>query len=211
MELEDVPNTKGRVLSLGVASLIAITVVLAGIVFFAKSRVDQSRKPVSIPTPSASGSNITPRESLLNGKLGLALKGSTGSYKKGDSVIVFVYGDAKDVKTTGYDALLRYDPQKLRYERLSSSLDGMDVFETDALVSDGMRELLITGVRSTARKEPFLLVNTALVEVTFTVLGSGPTRIALGYEPGSSKDSNMMNDQNQDVLGSVEDLDISIR
>lgn len=212
MEPEDMPPQHNRVLGLSIASVIAIVLVLLGVVLFAQNRVRVSRKTVTLQESKLEEkTTISPRMSSINGKLGLTLKGSSSSFKKGDTVTFFVYADAQENKITGYDAVVHYDPTQLTYDAVSPALEGMEVHSTDNEINTGTRELVITGIRSTQRKEPFILSNTALVEINFIAAQNGEAQVDLMYEPGSSTDSNVMTVHNQDVLSGTEGITVTIR
>ncbi len=211
MDPEDMPPQQNRVLGLSIASVIAIVLVLLGVVLFAQNRTHVSRQPiVSKQQPDQNAAVVSPRMSTINGRLGLTFKGSARSFRQGDKVVLFVYADAQNNQITGYDAVIHYNPKGLTYEAVSSTLEGMEVHTTDNQIKEETRELVITGIRSTSRKDPFIFSNTALVEITFMAQQSGPSQVDVMFEPGSSTDSNIMNVHNQDVLGATEGVTVTV-
>ena len=200
------PPQQNRVLGLSIASVIAIVLVLLGVVLFAQNRIHVSQQK-----PDQKAAAISPRMTTINGRLGLTIKGAARSFRQGDKVTLFVYADAQNNQITGYDAVIHYNPRGLTYENLSSSLEGMEVHATDNEIDETTRELVITGIRSTSRKDPFIFSNTALVEINFMAQQSGEGTVDLMFEPGSSTDSNIMNIHNQDILGATEGVTFTIR
>ena len=174
-----------------------IVVVIVAIIGFARNRVQQARHAVT------SGSEQTQEQYVITGRIGLSPKGTHTSYKKGQTVTLFVYADSQEQEITGYDAVLRYDTNKIRFESVTSVLEGMDIYETEDAIGADTRELIVTGIQSMSQGEPFVFNNTALAEVTFTVLESGPVDISLVYEPGSQRESNLITSRNQDILSTV--------
>ena len=200
MEPEEQPqNRKERVMILSIGSLALIVVAVVAIIIFARGRVDKARTTIQ-PTGGRTGDQ---KESIISGKVGLAPKGDATSFRKGQSVTLFVYADSRGQEITGYDVVLRYDTTKVRFESVKSVLEGMDIYETEGEVAPNTSELIVTGVQSLDQNDPFMLSQTALAEVTFTVLDRGPVEIDLVYEPGSQRESNLITSRNQDILSTV--------
>lgn len=212
MELEDVPHTPNKMLNFGIVSIVIIVLVMSGVVLFARNRVQLARKAVMPDNSSTqAGAQITPRDSSLNGRMGLTQKGSAASFRKGDTVSFFIYADASKQEIDAYDAVIHYDVSKLKFESASSLLEDMDMYTSESEPTDAGGEVVLTGVRSLSRKTSFTLSNTALAEIHFSAVAPGQTKLEVFYEPGSRKDSNLMNTHNLDVLSSVGDATITIR
>lgn len=188
-----------RVFLLSILSLFVITIAIVGIVVFARNRVREARNYAR----SERLQEVTKSSTVTTGTLGLAPKGSATSYRAGQTVTLFVYADSKEQEITGYDAVLRFDPKKIRFESVKSVLDGMEIYETEDQLENGMSELIVTGIQGLGTSKPFVFNNTALVEVTFTVLDAGPISVDLMYEPGSQRESNLITTHNQDIVSSV--------
>jgi hypothetical protein len=189
-----------RVLILSIVSLIVIVIAIGWIVMFARNRVREARNYAKSERLQDEVSN---QNQTVTGVLGLSLKGTNTTYRAGQTVTLFVYADSKQSEITGYDAVLSYDTKKVRFESVKSVLDGMDIYETEDVMEDGTAELIITGIQSLSAPKPFVFNNTALAEVTFVVLDSGPIDVSLVYEPGSQRESNLVTTHNQDILSSV--------
>lgn len=190
-----------RVFLLSVLSVIVITVAIVGIVIFARNRVREAKNYSK--SERLQEKKAAPVSEVVTGSLGLSPKGTATTYKAGDTVSLFVYADSKGQEITGYDAVLRYDSKRVRFESVKSVLEGMDIYETEDELDTGMSELIVTGIQSLSVTQPFVFTNTALAEVTFTVLQSGPTTIQLVYEPGSQRESNLITTHNEDIVSSV--------
>jgi len=212
MNPEDIPHQQNRVLGLSIASVIAIILVLIGVMIFAQNRVHVSRQTV---TPKEEGSDDihseAPRASSINGHLGMTIKGAASSFKKGDTITFFVYADADQSLVDGYDVVAHYSSAQLSFDSVSSTLEDMEVHSTDNELDSATRELVITGIRSTKRKEPFMFNNTGLVEIRFIAQKSGNAAIDLIFEPGSGTDSNIIDTKNKDILNKAEGITVNIR
>lgn len=205
---EQSPHQTSRVFVLVGLSIIILVVAVLSIISFARRRVliqrttpmniEKEKDVVVTPTPVAS----------LTGRVGVRVKGTQTTFRRGQQVTLFVYADSQSQPITGFDAVLRYNQTKLRFESVKSVLDGLEVYETEEEVAKDATELIVTGIQSLRIREPFVLNNTALVEVTFTVLGSGTIPVELVYEPGSERETNLITTLNQDIVNSVVSAEI---
>lgn len=201
MEPEEMaPHTTSRVLVLSVVSLIVISVAIIGIVVFARNRVKEARDLSRSKTLQKEEKKM---DEAITGRIGLSVKGTTTRFTAGQTATFFIYADSKGQAITGYDAVLRYNTKQVRFESVNSVFDGLDIYETEDSVSKDVSELIVTGIQSISAPDPFVLSNTALAEVTFTVLQSAPISIDVVYEPGSERESNLMTAKNQDILSAV--------
>ena len=198
MEPEEQPvQSTSKVVFLGIGSVIIIIVLIVLIVSFARNRVQRARHMVST---GAEQSQLTDE---ITGRIGLSVKGSKDTFRRGDTVTLFVYADSQGQEITGYDAVLKYDPTQVTFVSVKSVIDGMDIYETEDELEDGTSELIITGIQSLSQGDPFVFDNTALAEVTFTMADRGPLDIDVVYEPGSQRESNLITSSNQDILSTV--------
>jgi Cohesin domain len=189
-----------RVLVLSVVSLVVITVAIIGIVIFARNRVKEAR---DLSRSNTLQEEVKKQEETVTGRIGLSIKGTALRFSAGQTVTLFVYADSQKQEIMGYDAVLRYDTKQLRFENVKSIFEGISIYETEDSVAENTSELILTGIPSSSSQGPFVFHNTALAEVTFTVLDSSPITIDVAYEPGSSRESNLMTPQNQDIVSSV--------
>ncbi len=190
---------KNRVVMLSIISLVVIVVVVGLIVMFAKDRVQIARQN-DTQVPQETGEQV---QSTISGRLGLSTKGSTTEFRQGQQVTLFVYANSNAQEIIGYDAVIRYNTDEVEFESVKSVLDGMEVFESVQPVGETQSELIVTGIQSLNQETPFVLDDTALAEVTFTVLTSGPVDLELMFEPGSNQESNLRTASNQDILSTV--------
>lgn len=211
MDPEDIPHQQNRVLGLSIASVIAIVLVLVGVMLFAQNRVHVSRQTVIPKKDDTKADSKAPRMSSINGRMGMTVKGAATSFKKGDTITLFIYADAPESLIDGYDAVVNYDSARLTFDSVSSTLEDMEVHSTDNELDSEQRELVITGIRSSKRKEPFLFNNTGLVEVSFVAEQAGDALVDLIFEPGSATDSNIIDNKNQDILNNAEGITVTIR
>ena len=124
---------------------------------------------------------------------------------------MFVYADAGESLVDGYDVVAHYNSSQLTFDSVSSTLEDMEVHSTDNDLDQSTRELVITGIRSTKRKEPFTFNNTGLVEMNFIAQKSGNAVIDLIFEPGSGTDSNIIDAKNKDILNKADGITVNIR
>ncbi len=211
MDPEDIPHQQNRVLGLSIASVIAIVLVLVGVMLFAQNRVHVSRQTVTPKMEDTVADSTKPRMSSINGRMGMTVKGAATSFKKGDTITLFVYADAPESMIDGYDAVIHYNPAQLTFDSVSSTLEEMDVHSTDNELEPSSRELVITGIRSTKRKEPFTFNNTGLVEISFIAQQAGDALVDIIFEPGSATDSNIIDNKNQDILNNADGITVTIR
>lgn len=205
---EQSPHQTSRIFALVGISIVILVVAVMSIISFARRRVlIQRTTPMKIEEKKdvAVSPSITP---ALAGRVGVKVKGSQSTVRRGQNVTVFVYADSQGQQVTGFDAVLRYNHNKLRFESVKSVLDGLEVYETEEEIAADSTELIVTGIQSLRLREPFVLSNTALVEVTFTVLGSGTIPIELAYEPGSERETNLITTLNEDIVNSVVNTEI---
>lgn len=121
-------------------------------------------------------------------------------YRTGQPIIVSIYGNSKGKPLVGYDIVLQYDKNKAEYMKYENQNPNFEVF---ARPSDN--QLLLTGIKSLDR-EPFILENVKLAEVTFTPISGEPLEFGFEFLPGNKKDTNLIDADSADVLHSVQGM-----
>src|SRR3989338_1851 len=182
--------------------LLIIGIILIGFIAFNRSIFVRNLKPAS-PETQKSANTIDAATSRLTGMIGLTTKGGQTTFSKGQKVTLFVYADSKGQDITGYDAVVRYDHTYLAFEEVKSLPEGIDIYETNDEMSSNFSDLIVTGVKSLNHEDPFIFDNTAVAEITFTALERGEVNLSLVYEPGSSSDSNLIDNKNLDILNDI--------
>lgn len=201
------PQSTNKIPLLTAGSIILVIVIITGIVLFARDRVAQNKKGAGIQV----NDEQPVAKDTVTGTLGISQKGNQAFYRRNQQVTFFVYADSRSQKVTGYDAVLRYNPAELRFESVKTVIEDIDILETVEPVDETTEEVYITGVQSLSRKDPFMFENTALAEVTFTVLSGDEVSVDLVYEPGSRVDSNLLTASNQDIISDVVGTTITVR
>ncbi|OGK28864.1 hypothetical protein A3D06_01000 [Candidatus Roizmanbacteria bacterium RIFCSPHIGHO2_02_FULL_40_9] len=208
--MEPDQKIKNQMLSVSAISILAVVILVAGIVFLAKGR--SVPQPTNTNNPSTNSVNTTsqPRQETPTGALGMTIKGGKRSFSKGEKITFFVYADSYGKEVEAYDVVLRYAQDKLKLDDVSSSIDGIDIYDTEEQVSQTHSEVIITGVKGLSNKTQYVFNKTALIEVMFTALSSGESDTTLVYEKGSKRDSNLIDTANVDILNTVTSESVKI-
>lgn len=201
------PQSTNKIPLLTAGSIIVVAIIITGVVLFARERVAENKNGNGIQVQDEQ----QVAKDTVTGSIGLSQKGNQSSYRRNQQVTFFVYADSRSQEVTGYDAVLRYNPEELRFESVKTVIEDIDILETVEPVDDTTEEVYITGVQSLSRKEPFMFENTALAEVTFTVLSGDEVKVDVVYEPGSRIDSNLLTASNQDIISDVVGTTITVR
>lgn len=201
------PQSTNKIPLLTAGSIIVVAIIITGVVLFARERVAENKNGNGIQVQDEQ----QVAKDTVTGSIGLSQKGNQSSYRRNQQVTFFVYADSRSQEVTGYDAVLRYNPEELRFESVKTVIEDIDILETVEPVNETNEEVYITGVQSLSRKDPFVFENTALAEVTFTVLSGDEVNVDVVYEPGSRVDSNLLTANNQDIISDVVGTTITVR
>lgn len=207
---EQSPHQTSRIVILVTVSIILIVVAVFSIVSFARRRILIKKTTPMAIVKENDVSSAPSQAQKLTGRVGVMIKGTQATFRRGQVVTLYVYADSQAQEITGFDAVLRYNPKKIRFESVKSILEGMDVYETEDTVADDASELIITGIQGLGTQSPFVLNNTALAEVSFTVLAGGEIPIEVVYEPGSQRETNLITTHNEDIVSNVVGLTLKV-
>lgn len=160
-----------------------------------------------LQNPSA-GQGVQPTTSVINekGTFTLSSKEQKTSYSVGETITIVVTADSNNKPITGYDVVLPYEESVLTYKG-NSSLDAR--YQVFGNVKNG--NVYITGVKKLSINEPVVFIATPLVEIHFLTEKAGSVTFAPSIVPQSKSDSNLIDDQNKEVLGKAVPLTIEIR
>jgi len=207
---EQSPHQTSRIVILSFVSIILIIVAVSSIVSFARRRI-LIKKTTPMMIEKQKDVAIVPTQAQkVTGRVGLMTKGTQTTFRRGQVVTLYVYADSKGQEITGFDAVLRYNPAKARFESVKSILDGMDVYETEDSVAPDASELIITGIQGLGTHSPFMFQNTALAEVSFTMLSGGKIPVDVVYEPGSQRETNLITTHNEDIVSTVVGITLNV-
>lgn len=195
----------------GILSIVGIVVVIGGIMFVAQRKlpekyVNQEKNLVNRFIEPAK-----PTEAPLTGVMSMAATTPKPSYRRGDLVTITVTADSKGDHITGYDAVLRYDPTLVKVDKVTSLVEGMDLYQTStpSEVAE-LQDLVVTGIQSISQEEPYVFSQTPIAEVTFSMIKAGTASIDMVFTPNHTADSNLMNTQTQDILSNVQGMTLQI-
>lgn len=135
----------------------------------------------------------------------LKTKDQTTTGKKEDTVTVLVLADSKGERITGYDVVLRYDQKILDFVEARSRLSDFQAIST---TKDGT--VTITGVKKLTTDKPSVFDQTVLLETDFIAKELGSTMISFDFSPGQTNESNLINEQSEDVLADNQGMVIKI-
>ena len=148
---------------------------------------------------------VTPVKQKEKGVLKVSTKDNKRNYKVGDTVELLVSANSDGQSVIGYDVMLTYDATKLQFKE-SQSLDpsfNMFTFTKKGKVS-------LTGVKRVKPAVSTVMSGAPLGKVTLKALSAGPVAVTVDFISDSLKDSNLINNKNKDVLGSVENIDLTV-
>ena len=123
----------------------------------------------------------------------------------GNSTTLNLVADSFGNSVTGYDLILNYDVKKISLKELKNLSENFNIYDQRK-----PGKLVITGILKPAIQTKNYLQNTALVGLTFETIGTGQTEVKINWENGSKKDSNLISDNNLDMLDSVQGTVINI-
>ncbi len=209
---ENQAEIKSKMILTSVLSLVGIVIVIGTIMYIAQKKLPEKYRVNEENLLRHIKDEPSPTPMPITGTFGMVTKDGKTAYRKGDTMTVVVAADSKGDKITGYDAVLRYDPLLMTLDKVTSLVEGMDLYQTETPSEEqGRTDLVVTGIQSVGQQDPFIFSNTALVEVSFVIKQASAAGVQLVFEPGQTTDSNLMNTQTQDILSSVGNITINTR
>ncbi len=194
--------------------IIGIFVILVAVVLIMRTVYDMPLIADSFVNTIVPQRNISVVP-LRKGALILSVKNRKGSYKAGEiiTVVVSAYSDARSI--SGYDAVLSYDSSKVTFSKIKNLRDDFQTFVKKGVVSP----VTLTGVKKLDASQVSVFSGTPIAEFAFMVKTDAMTNTSsinssaefnLGFIPGSTQDSNLIDETSEDVLGKVEGVMITI-
>jgi hypothetical protein len=209
--MEDDKEIKNKMMLTGILSIVGIVLVVGGIMYVAQRKLPEKYKTQEKNLLNTIVHNAEPTQAPLTGVMNMNVKSAKEAYKKGDLVTLTVSADSKNDHIAGYDVVLRYDPTLLKVDKVTSLVEGMDLYQASTPAEvPGLQDLVVTGIQSISQKDPYVFANTPIAEVTFSVLKVGTANVDIVFTPNHTADSNLMNTQTQDILSNVEGLTLQI-
>jgi len=140
------------------------------------------------------------------GVFSLATKDGKNTYRVGEVITIVVIADSNNKSITGYDVVLPYEASTLTYKG-NTNLDAR--YQVFGSGKNG--NVYITGVKKLSISEPVVFAKIPLVEINFMAQKVGTVVLTPKAAPQSKTDSNLIDDQNEEVLGKTVPLTIEIQ
>ncbi len=136
----------------------------------------------------------------------LKMKDGRKVIKRAEPVVLEVVANSNNVPISGYDINILFPVPEFTFKSFTS-LDGRFMTTTTTLAagSPSQKKLVITGTVP-IEKQPPILNDTVLGTVTFDSPNEnrvGNVEFMVEFEPGSKKDSNLIDTKSHDILGGV--------
>lgn len=167
-------------------------------VFYSPAR----RRPTAVP--------------LRKGTLTLSVKNEKGSYQAGERVTIVVSAESDERSISGYDVTLSYDSSKVTFSNMKNMQDDFQTFVKKSAVSP----VVLTAVKKLETSTDSVFYQTSLAEFSFIVksgiflnqpsLSTQSASFDLGFVPGSTQDSNLIDTASEDILGKVSGVAITV-
>lgn len=194
--------------------IIGIFVILIVALLIMRTSYDMSLVPDSFIN-TMMPRRTRPVVPVRKGTLTLSVKNVKVSYKAGEVITVIVSADSDGRSISGYDAVLSYDSSKVTFSKVKNLRDDFQTFVKKGVVSP----VTLTGVKKLDASEVSVFSGTPLAEVSFIVKTGAlidtssihpSAEFNLGFIPGSTQDSNLIDEISEDVLGKVAGVTITI-
>lgn len=137
----------------------------------------------------------------------MTIKSPKTIYPLSEKIPLSVTANSGGTQIRGFDILLEYDPQFLILtERKPPPLTDFLYFgkNTDSAIS-------ISAVQKPDLTNPNVFDTATLAELEFTPKKTGKTSIKIIYAPNSTNESNLINPESRDILGSAQGLELTIQ
>ena len=182
--------------------LIGIPVILTAliIIFIMMSKMTQNQQNFSL-IPQSKPTSELPKINLP-GKINLIVDSKNLNNSK---LVLIASADSKNHQMTSFDIDIRYNNKKLKKESVEGMIAGFDFVPTDMIIDKSEQsELIITGIKSPYNTDPVIFSNSQLAKITFSKLAPFTSNdIELFFIINMTNDSNLVNIDNQDILGAV--------
>ncbi len=173
--------------------LIACLLLVAGGWYVYTNRVTK-------PSRSSQSETMSPTVTLPQGPY-MYLESDKQTYVAGDEVVVRVYANSQQTPISGYDAVIRYNPEYVEYLDARSVTDAFSLYTQP---SKGTTSL--TGMRPL--NDSPAAVSQVVAEARYRVIKTGKVTFELKYSPGGTADSNLIDSSSKDILSSVNRVEV---
>lgn len=148
---------------------------------------------------------VTPVKQKAKGVLKISTKDNKRNFKVGDTVELIVLANSDNQSVIGYDVMLTYDATKMQFKETESMDPSFNMF---TFTKKG--KISLTGVKRVKPAVSTVMSENPIGKITLKATSSGPVKVSIDFISDSLKDSNLMNGKNEDVLGGVEGVEITV-
>ena len=183
-----------------VLAIFIVLILLLMTIFFVLSSSNKADNFAVIPR--FSNPTTIPTRINLPGKINLLVDKTNTNKSK---LVLIASADSKTQQMTSFDIDLRYNNKKLKKESVEGMIAGFDFVPTDMPIDDtNLSELIVTGIKSPYNTDEVIFNNSQLAKITFSVIAPlAKNDIQLFFIINMTNDSNLVNIDNQDILGAV--------
>ena len=192
-----------KILILGLILILIVSLWIAMTMFKNKSaqtsiQTESGTQEIQTETqnqelPPAAGSSLM-----------LKLDKAQGNYQVNQPLTMTVVGSSSK-PVVGFDAVISFDDQAVKYDSATSLNDNFQVFPTKQT-----GKLYVTAGKKLSVAGAVDLKDTPLLSITFTPLQQGNYEFNLNYKAGDTTDSSLIDDQSNDILEQVSGVKISV-
>lgn len=156
-----------------------------------------------LPTGSALDKNI------YTGILETKLNSQKTFFSKNEIIPIDIYGFSQNKNITGFDIVIKYDPKKIKYLSSKGILDNFVYVVKEDKKIGNLKITAFKKIDDTTSSAK--LDETKLISLDFSGLVSGKHSLSMEYKKGESSDSNLITENNLDILGTVKNLYVEVK
>lgn len=191
----------------GLFYLASFSLVFLGFIVFVFTLMLKNKPRVAPPGQlTDQRKTATPSLAKRRGFLTLKTKDSKTSYERKDAITLTVFADSVGENISGFDLVLNYPAGIVSY----SEKKNLEAGDFDLFGGAKNGKLVLTGVKKLNAQKPSVFQETPLVELMFKPVSTGKAVFTFEAVPDSKKDSNLITDTNEDVLGQTASVEIFI-
>ena len=156
------------------------------------------------PTP-------TPSQPVVAGRMYLTSPGNQQVFHVGDTIALDLRVDTLSQEIGGYDAVIHFDNTTIEFVKAENLVKDFDMFNNVIkLPGDTGETLTLTGIMKLETQTPFVFNQEPIARLTFKAKKVGPAPLTFKFEKGETNDSNLVLINTEEVLGEVQNFDLSI-
>lgn len=190
------------IVSLGCTAVIACLIVYL-VVFQKNQQPGSSVSTYAVETPEPTQAVNPPTGG--QGTMSLAIKNNGQSVSVSKPIHIILSADSALESISGYDAVLQFDTTVLSFVSATSLDPAFTLYKNKRDTG-----LNMTGVIEVGDTMPHVFANTPLIEVVLQPKKIGSTNVTLQMSPGETNDSNLINNQTTDILGSATGVTVEV-